>query len=831
MPMTVKELANALEIKTKDVMKVLLELGSPIEGPRSHVGEEMIDKAADLIWRRFNKPDAGRFRLEIEEEPAAQVKEAAPPVEPPVEKPQVKEETPTEQKPQLAEKKPASKKKVEPPAAEPKVEKPKAQPKPVSETKQEPPAKAAPVKARPQEQSQPQAKATVAPAEKKDDRSGKAPRKQEEKPRRPKQQKGKLSRTVKPEELDTSAPEIKTEGFAPPAAARRGKGKRPSKKRVQQRSKQKALIKPKPTMVKIPASLAIKDLAGLMGIEASAIIKKLMGLGMMLNINQFIDQETAAIVAADFGLEVELEEIRDETALPVDEIVDKEEDLGERPPVVTIMGHVDHGKTSLLDAIRASKVVASEAGGITQHIGAYQVDSGGRKITFLDTPGHEAFTAMRARGAQATDIAVLVVAADDGVMPQTVEAINHAKAADVPIIIAINKMDKPTANPDRVKQELTEYELVPEEWGGETICVPVSALRKEGIDQLLEMILLVAELRELKANPQRLAQGIVIEAKLDKGRGPVASVLIQNGTLRVGDSVLVGEVAGKIRAMFNELGEAIGEAGPSSPVEILGLDNVPDAGDNIQAVEDDKLARQVADKRLEKRREEEMASGGQVSLEELFEQVKEGNTQELRIVLKADVQGSAEAVRQSLEQLTGDEVKVQVIHSAVGAISESDVMLATASRAIIIGFNVRPDNSAKKLAERENVDIRLYRVIYEAIEHVKAAMLGMLKPEEQEVVLGQAEVRAIFKVPKAGVIAGSYVTEGKVLRSASVRVIRDGIVVYEGKLSSLKRFKDDAREVAEGYECGIGVERFNDIKEGDVLEFYQMQEVGKQTAS
>ncbi len=435
---------------------------------------------------------------------------------------------------------------------------------------------------------------------------------------------------------------------------------------------------------------------------------------------------------------------------------------------------------------------------------------------------------MRARGAQATDIAVLVVAADDGVMPQTVEAINHAKAADVPIIVAINKIDKPTANPDRVKQELTEHQLVPEEWGGETICVPVSALRKEGIDQLLEMILLVAEIRELKANPKRMASGIVIEAKLDKGRGPVATVLVQNGTLRIGDSVLVGEVAGKIRAMFNENGEGVKEAGPAMPVEILGLDSLPEAGDTFQAVEDDKLARYVADKRSEKRREEEMAASSRISLDELFAQAKEGEIQQLNIVLKADVQGSAEAVRQSLEQLSTEEVKVQIIHSAAGAISDSDVMLAAASGAIVIGFNVRPDSSAKKLAERENVEIRLYRVIYDAIEDMKAALAGLLKPEEREVILGQAEVRATFRVPKVGVVAGCYVTEGKVLRSANARIIRDGIVIYEGKLSSLKRFKDDVREVTEGYECGIGIERYNDIKEGDILEFFQMQQ--EQTA-
>lgn len=843
MPMTVKELAKALEIKTKEVMKVLLELGSPIDGPQSTVEDQMIDKAADLIWRRFNKPEGGRFRLaaEEEEQAPAEAKEDKPAEEPkpkaepePQQKPEKQKEAKPQKEPAVASKAEEKKKEVKKPkAAEAEKKQPAAE-------KEQPVEVVKPVEV-PQpevkEKQQPKKKAgkTAPPVsdlelEKPEPKAGKGKKALEDKPRRAKPQKGKLRRSIAPDEIDLAVPETKEDGFAPPVEMRSSKAKsrKAAKKKQQAQPKQKAIIKPKPTKVKIPESLTVKDLAGLMGIEAAAIIKKLMELGMMININQYIDQETAALVATEFNLEVELEEIRDETELPVEETEDREEDLVERPPVVTIMGHVDHGKTSLLDAIRESRVTATEAGGITQHIGAYQVDLDGKKITFLDTPGHEAFTSMRARGAQATDIAVLVVAADDGVMPQTVEAINHAKAADVPIIVAINKIDKPTANPDRVKQELTEHQLVPEEWGGETICVPVSALRKEGIDQLLEMILLVAEIRELKANPKRMASGIVIEAKLDKGRGPVATVLVQNGTLRIGDSVLVGEVAGKIRAMFNENGEGVKEAGPAMPVEILGLDSLPEAGDTFQAVEDDKLARYVADKRSEKRREEEMAASSRISLDELFAQAKEGEIQQLNIVLKADVQGSAEAVRQSLEQLSTEEVKVQIIHSAAGAISDSDVMLAAASGAIVIGFNVRPDSSAKKLAERENVEIRLYRVIYDAIEDMKAALAGLLKPEEREVILGQAEVRATFRVPKVGVVAGCYVTEGKVLRSANARIIRDGIVIYEGKLSSLKRFKDDVREVTEGYECGIGIERYNDIKEGDILEFFQMQQ--EQTA-
>lgn len=572
--------------------------------------------------------------------------------------------------------------------------------------------------------------------------------------------------------------------------------------------------------------ITVKDFSQKIGKSPTDVIKKLMSLGVMATINEELDAETASILGAEFGIDVKVE--IEESRTDIQEIIDPPESLRERPPVVTVMGHVDHGKTSLLDAIRETNVTATEAGGITQHIGAYQVDIEGKKITFLDTPGHEAFTAMRARGAKATDVAILVVAADDGVMPQTVEAINHAKAAKVPIVVAINKIDKPNANPEKVKQELTEHGLVPEEWGGDTICVPVSAIRQEGITHLLEMVLLVAELAELKANPNRPAAGIVIESRLDKGRGPVATILVQKGTLKVGDSLIAGACYGKVRAMLDDKGKRVKTAGPSCPVEVLGLSEVPMAGDIFQVVPDDKLAREISSERQAEKREQELRQSAKVKLEELFQQMDDGGVKELRIIIKGDVQGSVEALQQSLERLSTDEVKVELIHGGVGAISETDVMLASASNAIIIGFNVRPDSNARKLAEKEGVDIRLYRVIYEAIEEVKSAMAGLLDPDLKEMILGRAEVRATFKVPKAGVIAGCYVLEGKITNNAQVRLIRDGVVIHEGKIESLKRFKDDAKEVAQGFECGIGIERYNDIKEGDIIEAYGFKEVQRQ---
>ena len=573
-------------------------------------------------------------------------------------------------------------------------------------------------------------------------------------------------------------------------------------------------------------TITVKDLTERIGKPAGEILKKLLLLGVMANINSELDFDTASLVCSDFGVTLEMNLAKTaEDDLAETDFEDAEEDLQPRPPVVTIMGHVDHGKTSLLDYIRHSHVTAGEAGGITQHIGAYTVTVDGRVITFLDTPGHEAFTAMRARGAQATDIAILVVAADDGVMPQTVEAINHAKAAEVPIIVAINKMDKPAANPDRVKQDLTAYELVPEEWGGDTIMVPVSAHTGEGVESLLEMILLEADMQQLRANPNRMAKGVIIEAKLDKARGPVATVLLQNGTLHVGDNIVAGMASGRVRAMVNDRGERVTEAGPSMPVEISGFTDVPSAGDDMMAVADDHLGRQVVQERRDKLKAARVAASSKVSLDNLFSRIDQSKLTNLNIIIKADVQGSVEAVKQALEKLSSDEVKVRVLHSAVGAITKDDVNLASAFDAIIIGFNIRPDASAREAADREGVDVRLYRVIYQAIEDVQKAMKGLLEPEYKEVMLGHAEVRSTFRITGAGTVAGCYVKDGKLQRNAEARLIRDNVVIFEGKLSSLKRFKDDAKEVAEGYECGVSFDSFNDIKEGDVIECYVMEEV------
>ena len=574
-------------------------------------------------------------------------------------------------------------------------------------------------------------------------------------------------------------------------------------------------------------SITVQDLAAKLEKKAGELIKKLIALGVMATINQEVDVDTATILAGEFGRQIEVQlEYADLDFLNEDE--DTSEDMVSRPSVVTVMGHVDHGKTSLLDVIRETNVTASEAGGITQHIGAYQVVHNGKKITFLDTPGHEAFTAMRARGAQATDVAIIVVAADDGVMPQTIEAINHSKAAEVPIIIAINKMDKPGANPEKVKQELTEYGLVVEEWGGDIVSVPVSAKTKQGLEDLLEMILLVAEVQDFKANPKRLARGTVIEAELDKGRGPVATVLVQTGTLEIGNSIVAGHAFGKVRAMIDDKGRRLKKAGPSTPVEVIGLSDVPLAGDVFHAVKDDKTAKYVANRRITKKRQEDFKTTSKVSLEDLFKQIKEGQVKDLNIIIKADVQGSIEALRQSLQKLSNDEVRVNPIHGGVGAITETDVMLASASNAIIIGFNVRPDTNARRAVEKEKVDLRLYRVIYNAIEDVKAAMVGMLEPEFKEVVIGRVEVRQIFKVSKLGTIAGSYVTEGKITKNSEIRVIRNGIVVFEGKLDSLKRFKDDVKEVLEGFECGLTIDKFNEILEGDIVEAFVMEEVKRE---
>ncbi len=579
------------------------------------------------------------------------------------------------------------------------------------------------------------------------------------------------------------------------------------------------------TVIELSGPLSVKDLAEKMGREVSEIIKKLMLLGVMATINQEVDVDTATVVAEDFGVEV-VEVEPDEDPTEIQEIEDAPETLKPRPPVVTIMGHVDHGKTSLLDVIRQTNVTASEAGGITQHIGAYQVRYNDNKITFLDTPGHEAFTAMRLRGAKSTDIAVLVVAADDGVMPQTIEAINHAKSAGVPIIVAINKMDKPGANPDHVKQQLSEHGIMPEEWGGDTIMVPVSAKQRMGIDDLLENILLVAEVMELKANPNRRAQGIVIEAQLDKGRGAVCTVLVQKGSLRVGDTILAGTCYGKVRAMTNERGEKVKVARPSMPVEILGFSEVPQAGEIIDSVEDNE-ARTIAEKRIAKQRVQELQSSHKITLDDIFNQIQQGELKDLNIIIKADVQGSVEALRQSLESIKNDEVRIVIVHAAVGAINESDIMLASASNAIVMGFNVRPDANVRRVAEQEKVDLRTYRVIYDAINDVESAMRGMLSPEFKEVVVGRAEVRQVISTPKA-IVAGSYVTEGRITNDSEVRLIRDGIVVFEGKVDSLRRFKDEVKEVKTSFECGISLEGYRDVKEGDVIEAFLMEEIKPQ---
>ena len=601
--------------------------------------------------------------------------------------------------------------------------------------------------------------------------------------------------------------------------------KRRQEEQEKMRRLQAEIAKKHPTVVKIPDEINVGELASRMKKTAAEVVKTLIKNGVMASVSDVIDFDTAAIIAEELGCKVEKEVIVTIEERLIDTAEDKEEDLIPRAPVVVVMGHVDHGKTSLLDYIRHANVVSGEAGGITQHIGAYQVEVNGKPITFLDTPGHEAFTAMRARGAMVTDVAILVVAADDGIMPQTVESINHAKAANIPIIVAINKMDKPEANPDRIKQQLTEYELVPEEWGGETIICPISAKTGMGIDNLLEMVTLTAEMQELKANPNRSAHGVVIEAKLDKGRGPVATLLVQNGTLKQGDVIIAGTAVGRVRAMTNAKGEKVDTAGPSVPVEIIGMGEVPGAGDDFHAVADERMARELVEQR---KHEQKMAASGpvgKVSLEDLFSQIQAGEMKTLNIIVKADVQGSAEAVKASLEKISNEEVRVRVIHCAVGAINESDVMLAATSGAIIVGFNVRPDNNARDNASRMGVDMRMYRVIYDAIDEIEAAMKGMLAPKFREVELGRVEVRQVYKITGAGMVAGCYVTEGKVERKAKLRVVRDGIVVHEGDIASLKRFKDDAKEVAQGYECGITIEKYQDLKEGDIFEIFQMEQI------
>ena len=582
-------------------------------------------------------------------------------------------------------------------------------------------------------------------------------------------------------------------------------------------------------VIEVEDVLTVKELGEELGVKPNKLITELINMGTMATINQDLDMETMEELAGEYGYqikEVEAEDEDDDIYGLVNDYEDKEEDLELRPPVVTVMGHVDHGKTTLLDTIRKTNVTEGEAGGITQHIGAYQVQVDDQKVTFLDTPGHEAFTSMRARGAQATDVAIIIVAADDGVMPQTVEAINHAQAAEVPIIVAINKIDKPNAQPERVKQELTEHGLVVEEWGGDTVTVPISALQEQNLDELLEMVLLTAEMEELKANPHRPANGVIVEAELDRGRGPVATVLVKNGTLKVGDHIVVGSAHGRVRALIDDHGQRVESAGPATPVEVLGLSEVPSAGDVLEVMPDSSKSREIAEEREEEKRARELVDHKTaVNLDDLFEQIQQGEIKDLNIVIKADVQGSIEALKESLLDLSTDEVQVNVVHGGVGGITETDVMLASASNAIIIGFNVRPGTNARKTAEKENIDIRTYRVIYRAIEDVRKAMEGLLEPDYKEVVIGEVEVRDTFKVPDVGMIAGAYVTDGIVKRNAELRLLRDGKIIHEGEISSLKRFKDDVKEVREGYECGIGIEDYNDLKVGDVMEVYEYEEV------
>ena len=601
--------------------------------------------------------------------------------------------------------------------------------------------------------------------------------------------------------------------------------KRKQEEQEKMRRLQLEVAKKAPVKVMIPEEISVGELASRMKKTAAEVVKCLMKNGVMASVSQMIDFDTAAIIAEEMGCKVEKEVVVTIEEKLIDTAEDKAEDLVPRAPVVVVMGHVDHGKTSLLDYIRNAHVASGEAGGITQHIGAYQVDVGGKPVTFLDTPGHEAFTAMRARGAMVTDIAILVVAADDGIMPQTVESINHAKAAEIPIIVAINKMDKPEANPERIKQQLTEYGLVAEEWGGDTIICPISAKTGMGIDNLLEMVTLTAEMAELKANPNRAASGTVIEARLDKGRGPVATLLVQNGTLKLGDIIIAGTAVGRVRAMVDDKGQRLEKAGPSVPVEITGLGEVPGAGNTFNAVADERLARELVEQRKAEEKAKQNTPIQKVSLEDLFSQIQAGEMKDLNIIVKADVQGSAEAVKSSLEKLSNDEVRVRVIHSGVGAINESDVMLASTSKAIIVGFNVRPDAAARDSAARNNVDMRMYRVIYDAINEVEAAMKGMLAPKFREALIGHAEVRQTYKVSGVGTIAGCYVQDGKIQRGCQVRIVRDGVVIHEGELSSLQRFKDAVKEVSSGYECGIGIEKFNDIKDGDIIECFVMEQI------
>ena len=794
----VSQIAKDLKVTGKDIVERLAGFGIEVKGT-SVLTDEQLGLVFDIYTTLYDVGDA------------------------PIEKPALEVEEPKQEEVKEEPKKEAPK--AEPKKEEPKKEAPKAE-KPAPEAKK--------------------------PEQKPQEKRGKAPAKKRNEERiTPTNNDGEKEYIIKADDakkvryVDTRTSTLEIEKVNErerlehmvtddDVSKFENKGKKHNKKQPQKEKEQvkhkeqpKPPIPAGPTEIEVPEFITVGDLALKLRKGAAEVVKKLMMLGVMATITQTIDFDTATLIASDFGVEVKPEIVltKEDILFATLDEEDKPEDLEPRPPVVVVMGHVDHGKTSLLDAIRDTSVTDTEAGGITQHIGAYSVKLNGRDITFLDTPGHEAFTTMRARGAQVTDVAILVVAADDGIMPQTIEAINHAKAAGVTVVVAINKIDKDGANPERVKQMLVEHELVPEEWGGDTVCVEISAKKKINIDGLLEMVLLIADMKELKANPNKPAKGTVIESKVDKGRGPVATVLVQEGTLHVGDIVIAGTAVGHVRAMVNDKGRRMKTAGPATPVEIQGLSEAPMGGEHIYVVKDEKLARDVAEARRQEQKENKFNQAVKVSLDNLFDQIDEGNMKELNIIIKADVQGSVEAVRQSLEKLSNEEVRVRAIHGGVGAINESDVMLANASNAIIVGFNVRPDSGALAAASAQEVDIRLYRVIYQAIEEMEAAMKGMLDPKFREVVTGHAEIRQTFKVSGVGTIAGAYVTDGKISRNAEVRVVRDGIVLHEGKLASLKRFKDDAKEVSEGFECGMSVENYNDIKEGDVFECFIMEEI------
>ena len=797
----VHELAKDFDINSKEVVEILTKNGFEAKKSMTALDPNELDVLFEVITAQNSVESFDKYFAA-----GAKKEEAKPEPEKAEEKP-AEEKKPEPEKD--GEKKPAAEKKPEP--------KPKAKP----ENK---PAEKKP-ESRPTE-----SKPAEKPAKAKDDHKIQARTKGE-------------ARRVDTRAFNVNLDKYNEKYDEMASTSTRGKEMGPNKQKLKQKSQQynkkrgkreteaerlkriaEERAKRPQIVVKVGDEITVGELASQLKMTAAEVIKKLFAYGVMATVNEVIDYDTAEIVATELGAKVEKEVVVTIEDRIIDDSEDKEEDLQPRDPVVVVMGHVDHGKTSILDAIRNTEVTATEAGGITQHIGAYRVNCNGKKITFLDTPGHAAFTAMRARGAMATDIAVLVVAADDGIMPQTIEAINHAKAAEVQIIVAINKMDKPGANPDRVMQQLTEYGLVPEEWGGDTICVPVSAKTHMGIDNLLESILLVAEVAELKANPNRPGKGVVIEARLDKSRGPIATLLVQNGTLKSSDIIVAGTSVGRVRVMTNDRGQKVNSAGPSVPVEIMGLAETPNAGDAFNVVSDERLARELVEQRKHQAKQEQFNSYQKVTLENLFSSMQEGEMKELKIIVKADVQGSVEAVKQNLEKISNEEVRVKVIHGGVGAINESDVMLAGASNAIIVGFNVRPDPVAQANAERDGVDMRMYRVIYDCIEEIEAAMKGMLAPKFREIALGRIEVRSVLNLSSVGKIAGSYVLEGKVTRNAQIRVVRDGIVITEDEISSLRRFKDDVKEVQSGYECGIGLTKFNDIKEGDIFEAFMMEE-------